>query len=100
MFFPSAYSEEIYIDMTFSRDLDMTTFDYANFQTIEISNYPLSAFTLTYSVIDSKTYRISIKPNGYAFIYNETVKVKTVVQPATLHMSSDAYPFHVSTYSR
>lgn len=85
MYFPSAYSEEIYVDMTFSRNLDMATFDYANFQTIEVSNYPLSAFTIAYTVLDSRTYRISIKPIGYAFIYNETVKVKTVPQPAILH---------------
>lgn len=84
--------------MTFTRALDPLTFDNVNFQTLEVSNYPLSAFNITYEWLNSNTYRIKVKPIGYIFLYNETVTVTTMAVPSTLHNSLDLIPFHLTTY--
>jgi len=86
--------------MTFSRSIDFTIFDYVNFQTISVNNYPLSAFTLNYTIIDSKTYRIKIKPVGYIFLYNETVTVTTKSISTPIDNSIDGMPFKNATYGQ
>lgn len=37
----------------------------------------LDAFNVTYTVVNSTTYRISLTPKGYAFLTNETITVTT-----------------------
>jgi hypothetical protein len=52
MYFPSILNDKIYIDMTFSQDLDFSTFNQAAFQNITITSqniqYTLGMFTTTY----------------------------------------------------
>lgn len=68
------------IDMVFTFPLDFTTFPMQTFQTVSFDNamITLSAFNVTYSVLNSSAYRISLAPLGYAFMVNETVTVTTM----------------------
>lgn len=36
LYFPNSYSDQVYADITFNKEIDFNTFDYMNFQTIEI----------------------------------------------------------------
>ncbi len=73
----------LYIDMLFSRALNFSTFDYNNFQTISIENNDLANFITYITITGSSSYRITVEPKGYIFLYNETVTVTTVDPPST-----------------
>ena len=67
------------IDMIFSAAIDFTTFPMQTFQTITFENALLSldAFNVTYTTVDSTTYRITLQPKGYSFLTNESITVTT-----------------------
>ena len=71
----------MYIDMLFTQNLDFNTFDYINFQTIAIDSsnmdYTLDMFNITYKKLTGSSYRISLKPNNYIYLYNATFTVTT-----------------------
>lgn len=98
MYFPTSYNEEIYIDMIFSADIDFTVFDYVNFQTLSFGSYSQADFIINYIPLSTKSYRISIKTSGFIFLYNETIAVTTIVQPATLDTAISGLPFKMSNY--
>ena len=60
MYFPDATSSQIFVDMSFTEDLDFTTFPYETFQTFEVKSdlYKLEMFTFTYQILNARTYRI------------------------------------------
>ncbi len=70
MSFSDSMNRQIYIDMIFTKDLNFTSFDYMNFQTIFISNSQMSSFTVSYAITGNNTYRITVSPIGYIFLYN------------------------------
>lgn len=86
--------------MQFSRDLNFTTFDFQNFQSLSISKQDISNFNIYYSITSSSAYRITLEPKGYIFIYNETVTVATMEEPSILHYSSDSMPFKTTNYQK
>lgn len=81
MYFPSVTSDKIYIDMLFTQPLDFTTFDYLAFQNITITSkniqYTLDMFNVTYTLLTTSSYRITIEPKTYIFLYNATFTVTT-----------------------
>jgi hypothetical protein len=50
MYFPDATNSMIYVDMTFTEDLDFTTFPYETYQTFSIDSdlYTIDMFKFTY----------------------------------------------------
>jgi len=93
-------NNQLYIDMEFTRTMDFNTFDYQNFQTISITNQNLGNYDITYTLTSSMAYRITLQPKGFAFLYNETVDVVTVLPPATYDTSADTMPFKSSNYQK
>lgn len=79
--------------MTFTKPLDFTTFDMTTFQTVSIDGVDASEYTVAYTQLSNSSYRITLQPNGYIFIYNQTVTVTTKTQPATVDTSVDLTPF-------
>lgn len=79
MHFADATNSQLYIDMSFSRSLDETTFPYQTWQTLSISpeQYSLSLFNISYQWINNTCYRIILQPKGYIFLYNATITVTT-----------------------
>jgi len=77
MWFPSTTSNQLYIDMTYTLNLDFTTFNYQTFQTVAITNNDINNFYVTYQITGNNSYRIILKPKGFIFLYNETVTVTT-----------------------
>jgi hypothetical protein len=71
----------MYIDMLFTQNLNYSSFDYINFQTITIDSgnlhYTLDMFNVTYKKLSGSSYRIILKPGGYIFLYNATFTVTT-----------------------
>lgn len=100
MSFSDSTNKKLYIDMQFSRDLNFSTFDYINFQDISIANQDMSSFTVYYTITSSSSYRITIEPKGYIFLYNDTVTVTTADQPDPLDYSRDDMPFKTTNYQK
>ena len=100
LYFPNSYADQVYADLTFTKELDFSTFDYENFQTISIEKISSGEYTLSYQILDKYSYRIIIQPKGYIFLYNDTVSVTTMALPATRHTSNDSTPFKQATYSK
>lgn len=75
MYFPDATNGQIYVDMSFTEDIDFTTFPYETFQTFQIKSqlYTVQMFSFTYQIINARTYRIIVEPKGYIFLYNATI---------------------------
>ena len=90
----------LYIDMQFTRDIDFTVLDYQNFQTIGISNQKISNFNVGYVITSNSSYRISVEPKGYAFIYNDTVTVTTMDPPSPYHTAIDTMQFKPAVYQK
>lgn len=71
----------MYIDMLFTQNLNYSSFDYINFQTVTIDSgnlhYTLDMFNVTYKKLSGSSYRIILKPSGYIFLYNATFTVTT-----------------------
>lgn len=63
-------SNKLYVDMQFTRAMDFSTFDYQNFQTITITNQNVANYDVTYTFTSSSSYRITLSPKGFAFLYN------------------------------
>lgn len=88
--------------MMFSQNLDFSTFDYKNFQTITITSgsiqYTLDMFDVSYRQISSSTYRIILKPTGYIFLYNATFTVTTKAQDNNTDYSLILMPFKTTNY--
>lgn len=100
MSFSDSTNQILYIDMQFSRDVDFVALDYQNFQTLSISNTQLPSFNIGYSITSGSSYRITIQPKGYIFLYNETVTVTTREEPTTLDYSIDSMPFKTTNYQK
>ena len=102
MYFSNALNNQIYIDMMFSQNLNFSSFDYQNFQTITISSsniqYTLDMFDVSYQLISGSTYRIKLKPTGYIFLYNATFTVTTRAQTNTTDYSLIMMPFKTTNY--
>lgn len=90
----------LYIDMTFTHPIDFTTFPMMTFQNIQFENsaLTLSAFEVNYTVVDGLTYRISLQPLGYSFMFNESVSVITIAYPGTDLTAQDGRPLRNSSY--
>ena len=86
--------------MTFTKDLNFSSFDMTTFQTISISSISSSEYTVTYQQLTSSSYRIFVEPIGYIFLYNDTVLVTTKSQPASLDTANDDVPFKPSNYGK
>ena len=84
--------------MQFTRDLDFATFDMANFQSVSISDQNMDSFIITYAQATASSYRITVEPKGYIFLYNSTVSVTTVDPPTPFHTSADTMPFKDTVY--
>lgn len=93
-------NNQLYVDMTFTRTMDFSTFDYQNFQTITITNQDLANYDVTYTITSGLSYRITLQPKGFAFLYNETVNVVTVDPPTTYDTSADTMPFKSTNYQK
>ena len=102
MYFPSVTNDMIYIDMTFTQDINFTTFPWQTFQNITITSkdiaYTLDMFNITYTLLSTNSYRITIQPKTYIFLYNATFTVTTEPQPPTLDTSIALNPFETSNY--
>lgn len=50
MYFPNSVHDMIYVDLTFTDDLDFTTFPYQSYQSFSIDSdlYTLDMFSFTY----------------------------------------------------
>lgn len=57
-------------------------------------------FDFSYSILSSKSYRITIAPKGYIFLYNATITVTTEPMPGYYHYSTNNRPFHDSCYQK
>lgn len=55
-------------------------------------------FNFKYEVLNSRTYRIIMEPKGYIFLYNATVKCKTMDLPSIIHRSQNGRPFKEINY--
>ncbi len=86
--------------MVFTKDINISTFDQINFQTISIDKASPSDYTLSYQNLTSNSYRIIVQPTNYVFFYNYSVSVTTKAVPTTLDYSNDSYPFKTSAYSK
>ena len=88
--------------MQFTEDLDFTTFDYQNFQTINITSkdlaYTMDMFNVTYTQISNSCYRITLEPKTYIFLYNATFTVTTKADPGTPEYSLAGMPLKTSNY--
>ena len=64
MYHPNILNEILYIDMSFSQQLNYATFNMTSFQTVTIDTnsygYTLDMFDVSYSVISTSLYRIVI----------------------------------------
>ena len=102
MYFPSVVNDKIYIDMQFTQDLNFTTFDWQNFQTINITSksikYTLDMFYTNYTQVSGSCYRIILEPKTYIFLYNATFTVTTVEQPVAQDYSIGQMPFKITNY--
>ena len=62
MYHPTVLNEQLYIDMSFSQQINYTTFNITDFQTVSIDansyGYTLDMFTITYQVVSNSLYRI------------------------------------------
>ena len=56
--------------MDFTRNIDWNTLDISTFQTVTISNQKMSSFILDYTVTSNSSYRITVEPKAYIFLYN------------------------------
>jgi hypothetical protein len=67
--------------MMFSQDLNFTTFNWKTFQTINVTSkniqYTMDMFTATYTILGTSSYRITLQPKTYIFLYNATFTVTT-----------------------
>lgn len=77
MWFPSTTNNMLYIDMTYTYDLNFTSFNYQTFQTVAITNNDINNFNITTQITGTNSYRIIVQPKGFIFLYNETVTVTT-----------------------
>lgn len=81
MYFPSVTNDKIHVDMMYSQDIDFTIFPWQTFQNITITSkniaYTLDMFTVTYSLLNTRSYRITIEPKTYIFLYNATFTIMT-----------------------
>lgn len=105
MYFSNSLNSKIYIDMMFSRNMDFSIFDMANFQDITINSnnmqYTKSMFNFTYQNKSKSFYRITIEPIGYIFLYNATFTVTTrSTRNTTIDYSIDNMPFMDSNYQK
>lgn len=98
--FADALSETLYIDMTFTKPVDFTIIDMTTFQTVDVAGVAPSSYTVTYAQLTNSSYRITLQPTGYIFLYNQTVTVTTKVQPATTETSTDLTPIKTAVYSK
>jgi hypothetical protein len=98
--FANSLSETLYIDMTFTKPLDFTTFSMTTFQTVSIDGVAAGEYTVTYTQLSNSSYRITLQPTGYIFLYNQTVTVTTKTQPAILDTAADLTPFKPASYSK
>lgn len=90
----------LYIELTFTHPMDFTVFPMQTFQNIQFENsaLTLSAFSVNYTVIDSYTYRITLQPLGYSFMFNESVTVITIAYPGSDLTAQDGRPLRNSSY--
>ena len=80
--------------------MDFSVFDEQTFQTVSISNLDSSKYTVSYALIDDFSYRITIQPNGYVLLYNETVTILTRSETTIPDTSNDTTPFKPSSYDQ
>lgn len=66
--------------MVFSEDLDFSTFPYQTFQTFSFDSdlFTLDMFNFEYTITNTYSYRITISPKGYIFLYNVTLTCTTM----------------------
>jgi len=57
--------------------MDFAVFDYQNFHSVSIDGLSSSQYNVTTNIINSFTYRITIEPVGYVFLYNKTASITT-----------------------
>lgn len=100
MHFPTALSDYLYVDMIFTRNLDFTSFDMTTFQSISIDGVSSSDYTVSYQQLTDYSYRLKIEPVGYIFLYNQTVTVTTIDQPAVINTANDTMPFKTTNYAK
>ena len=93
-------SNILYIDMDFTRNIDWNTLDISTFQTVTISNQKMSSFILDYTVTSNSSYRITVEPKAYIFLYNQTVTVTTIDPPSPYHTAIDTMPFKATVYQK
>jgi len=79
--------------MIFSKDIDYATFNHTGFQTVSISGVISSAYSIAYTILDSKSYRITVSLIGYVFLYNETVSVVTKDLTGPVDLGANSTPF-------
>ena len=100
-YFQDSLCESLYVDMTFTKDLNYATFDMTTFQTVTIESTSSSEYTVNYQILSASSYRIIIEPKGYIFLYNKTVTITTKTQPAVADTAADAItPFKPAAYSK
>lgn len=81
--------------------MDFTTFPMQTFQSFSFENamIAIDAFNVTYTVVNSTTYRITLQPKGYAFLTNESITVTTQAYPGSDLYSLGLAPIDNSSYS-
>jgi hypothetical protein len=72
MYFPNTVHNEIYVDITFSQDLDFNTFPYQTFQSFTFDNdlFTIDMFTISFQILTTNIYRVIVQPKRYIFLYN------------------------------
>lgn len=91
--------------MMFSQRLNLSAFDYVNFQDITITStemkYDMSMFTVSYEIKNQAFYRIILEPVSYIFLYNATFTVTTrSTSNITSDQSTASMPFKSSNYAK
>lgn len=100
MYFPNTVHNEIYVDITFTQDLDFNTFPYQTFQSFTLNSdlYTIEMFSISFQILTNNSYRVIVQPKGYIFLYNSTIYCKIMDAPADRHFSASMKPFKTKNY--
>lgn len=95
--------ETVSFTVTFSQVMDFTTFGYTSFQTISIdpatTSHLITDFNITYTLVDSYSYLITIISNGFLMDNNTLFTLKTKAK--LINDSSQlGYQFDLTSYNK
>ena len=102
MEFETNLEEAIIVTLTFSEEINFTTFDYEGFQTFSFDDsfFTMDMFNFDYKILSNTSYQIKITPANYIFMQKLEVIVTFMDIPDDIHKSINGRPFHNDSYSQ